>query len=264
MSARHQDELHDDNNSQRDYTPAEVIDWIRVWLTQPNRERSKFTDILLVILTLLVAVAGFWSAFIFQGQLTEARNLSKRQFSPYLLYEGGKAELIEGGRSLKVSVQVKNFGQTPAYSATHWLTAQVMDRLSDPFSYFDYRRPSNIVFRDTAIQGVTDVGPGQSVCIRRIFPLSQGAVGKVIYVWGDVKYADQSRKCQLEAFVLQGAGPIPGGASSSLADIMPWASDAMNPASCSETGKAKPPWPEKPGRPEDEAGTTVFQGTCPE
>lgn len=49
-----------------------VISWLQNWRAVP-RERSKAADWAVVILTVLLAIAAFWSAFLFQGQLTEAR-----------------------------------------------------------------------------------------------------------------------------------------------------------------------------------------------
>lgn len=61
-----QDEAADSDNSP---TPAEVLDWIRVWLTHPNRDRSKFSDIAIVVLTVVIAAFAGWSAWIFEANL---------------------------------------------------------------------------------------------------------------------------------------------------------------------------------------------------
>ncbi len=49
-----------------------VIAWLRTYWEKP-REKSKRTDVTTVILTALIAVASFWSAWIFQGQLNTSR-----------------------------------------------------------------------------------------------------------------------------------------------------------------------------------------------
>jgi hypothetical protein len=59
--------------TEENYTPADFIEWVRAWLTQANRDRSKFSDIAMVVLTVFIVIAAFWSACIFQGQLNEAR-----------------------------------------------------------------------------------------------------------------------------------------------------------------------------------------------
>jgi hypothetical protein len=51
--------------------PRSIIRWFRGF--HLHREKPKITDYLTVGLTLVVAFAAFWSAFIFQGQLSVAR-----------------------------------------------------------------------------------------------------------------------------------------------------------------------------------------------
>jgi hypothetical protein len=252
-----------DQSGEHNYTPADLVEWLRIWLTDPNRERSKFVDIGMLALTFIIAVAALVSAWIFQGQLTEARNITKRQFSPYLLYEGGKVAIAKDGSSYTVSIQVKNFGQTPAYSVTHWVTAQAMSHLPDPFAHFDPRQ-GNVVFAETENQNaVSDIGPGQSICIQKTFPGSHLSGDDVVYVWGDVKYGNQFHRCQFDAFVLQATGPIANGQELKLANIMPWASDAIDPDNCSEQGKAKLPWREEAGQLSAGPTSLSFQGVCP-
>ncbi len=41
----------EDPTAEHNYTRAEIIEWFHLWLTQPNRERSKFTVIVMVVLT---------------------------------------------------------------------------------------------------------------------------------------------------------------------------------------------------------------------
>lgn len=57
-------------------TPSAVLEAALIWLRSfwnAPRQKSKWTEIVTVVLTLGIAVAAFWSAFIFQGQLKEAR-----------------------------------------------------------------------------------------------------------------------------------------------------------------------------------------------
>jgi hypothetical protein len=107
----------------RDYsdnppTPNEMLEWVHTWLTQPNRERSKFTDIALVILTLIIAGAALWSAFIFQGQLDVARDVAVASERAWIgLDVPVTLEVIapHGARvSIKGRYSVKNFGRGPA------------------------------------------------------------------------------------------------------------------------------------------------------
>jgi hypothetical protein len=75
MTQEQEIEQTEDKNdgTEQNYTPADVVEWVRIWLTHPHRDRSKFTDIVMVVLTVLIFAAAFWSALIFDGQLSEAR-----------------------------------------------------------------------------------------------------------------------------------------------------------------------------------------------
>jgi len=53
-----------------------IVYWLRHWWDSP-REKSKAADWVMVALTVLIALAAFWSARIFQRQLTEARNATE-------------------------------------------------------------------------------------------------------------------------------------------------------------------------------------------
>ena len=232
-----------------------------------HREKPKVTDWLTVGLSLFVALAAIVSAWVFQGQLTEARKLtafseeiSKRQFSPYLFYDNGKVNVSKDGRKYIVSIQVKNSGQTPAYSATHWFTAEELSRLSDPFAFFRWDNPNPIVFRKHERQNVADIGPGQSLCIKAEFPLVGSLTDDTIYVWGDVKYRDQFGQCQAEVFVLQTTIPS-NGSSLQLAAVMPYAENPAEIKKCSKTESAELRWKEEPRRP-NETQSRAFQGAC--
>ena len=61
----------DENNNpilQDEFTAA-VVHWLRHWWDAP-REKAKWTDVALVLLTITIAIAAFWSAYVFVGQLT--------------------------------------------------------------------------------------------------------------------------------------------------------------------------------------------------
>jgi hypothetical protein len=78
------DSQHDSNNEDNPPSPVEfaaavrdaVINWLQGYWNEP-REKSRRSEIAMIILTLLIAVAAFWSACIFQEQL----NIARRQFS---------------------------------------------------------------------------------------------------------------------------------------------------------------------------------------
>ncbi len=68
-------------------TPSEFISaiyqWLLHWWDVP-REKSKAADWAVAALTILIAVAAFWSAFIFQKQLEEARRQTEISERPWL------------------------------------------------------------------------------------------------------------------------------------------------------------------------------------
>jgi hypothetical protein len=83
-----------------------------------NREKAKVTDWLVVALSLGVAGAAFWSAWIFQGQLTEARRATEIQERPWLSVEvtseNGLVFANATQAVLKLKLSVKNVGHSIA------------------------------------------------------------------------------------------------------------------------------------------------------
>jgi hypothetical protein len=100
----------------QDYTPTEAIEWLRIWLTQPNRERSKFSDIAMVALTVLVAIAAFWSVYVFQGQLTEAHRATNLSSESFRTDERAWVEIqpIATSPTFRYQLYPKNIGKTAA------------------------------------------------------------------------------------------------------------------------------------------------------
>lgn len=84
------------------------------------RMKAKWTDGATVILTFLIAVAALWSAWIFQGQLSEARRATDVQARPWISVEdvsiSGGEDLIVGEKVIMttVAVAIKNIGHSPA------------------------------------------------------------------------------------------------------------------------------------------------------
>lgn len=226
------------------------------------RQKSKWTDIATVILTFAILVTAIVSGFIFYGQLVESRNLTKRQFRAYLLYESGRVDISKDEKTYTVYIEVKNSGQGPAFTVTHWFNAKAMDRLPDPFESFSLAK-SKFQVEDTGRES-TDVGSGQSMCITRQFPVAHTELSgpnTVIYVWGIVKFRDQFQRAQMEAFALQSTSRIMNGKSLKLATVVHHTNDQDNPFYKGKE-KAEGPWPEvsqSPAPPQ----SVIFQGTCP-
>jgi hypothetical protein len=229
------------------------------------RRDTTFTDWIIALFTVVIAGVAYFQYTEMQDQLKTMQDTMKFQLSPYLMYEDGRVDVSKDGRSFTISIKVKNFGQTPAYSVTHWVTAEARRHFPDPFEHFDPRRKDPVHFTETDnFNSVADVGPGQSICIQKErFPVSSLSGDDVIYVWGHVKYASQFRgDCRYCGFVLQGIvspGPIVNGDKLKLTNILPW----TGPEKCSERRKAESPWPEEPSQPSAEPKSVVSQGDCP-
>jgi hypothetical protein len=77
-------------------SPADVCAAVCRWLDHywdVKREKAKWTDIAMVVLTLLVAVAAFVSALIFQGQLSESRKATVAATQNFMLDERAWVEI---------------------------------------------------------------------------------------------------------------------------------------------------------------------------
>jgi len=139
-------------------------------------------------------------------QVDTSIKANRAEFRAYLLYDGGKVVISPDGKSYTAYVSLKNFGQTPAYNTTHWINSIKMNQPQEPFSV-----AWNEGMRDTGRWPTVDVGSNQSICVSEAFPANGSLDGKVLYVWGVVKYRDRYTKCQLEMFEVRTNGTIKNG-----------------------------------------------------
>jgi len=191
-----------------------------------------------------------------QGQRTDTFALSQRQLRAYILFSDGRVDISPDGK-LTAYVQLKNFGQTPAYWVTHWFTAQRDPRPGRqyPQHWYDY----GFKWQDTGDDSV-DLGSGQSVCIVRPFDVTNAPTRDMdTYIWGQVKYKDQFGRCQSVAFVLHTSGEAQRGKSMPLVMAQHWATDPQDECN-KETSKTKVPWLEGPRDIRDDS--EIFLGEC--
>ena len=108
-------------------TPSEmlrvVVGWMKGYWNAP-REKSKWTEILTAVLTFCIAVAAIWSAWIFQGQLTEARrttSLTRQQLEasirPWIAVDFeiiGPITFDANGVVIPFATRLRNVGHSPA------------------------------------------------------------------------------------------------------------------------------------------------------
>jgi hypothetical protein len=98
--------------------PRCIVRWFRGF--HLNREKSKVTDWATAVLTLGVAIAAFWSAWIFQGQLTETRNDAVTDQRAWLGIQTQKlsTHAIDQGKGLinidHIVIPALNSGKSPA------------------------------------------------------------------------------------------------------------------------------------------------------
>ncbi len=114
-----------DNPFARSKIPGAIVYWLHHYWDAP-REKSKRTDTIMVLLTFAIAVAAFWSACIFQRQLTVARDTMDAQTRPWV--GNGKIEIkntmflvypdnpmqARTQFDFEINVPLKNTGNSPA------------------------------------------------------------------------------------------------------------------------------------------------------
>jgi len=121
------------NDGDREPTPGEVLMLVGKWLRHRlgiAADKPKWTDVYTAFLTLLIAAAGFWSAWVFQGQLTEARKTTRVSIESFRVDERAWIEIQPIQPTLKslasnlfgalftYNIFPKNVGKTAAYDIT--------------------------------------------------------------------------------------------------------------------------------------------------
>jgi hypothetical protein len=109
-------------NEKEPPTPVEfvaaVTHWLRHWWEAP-REKSKAADWMLVVLTVLIAGAAFWSAFIFRNQLHDTSEAFRIDERAWVGLEPIKAIPVAArtkkiGAAFNYPIYIRNFGKTVA------------------------------------------------------------------------------------------------------------------------------------------------------
>ena len=95
-----------------------ILSWLHHYWDAP-REKSKWTDVSLVVLTLLIAAAAFWSAHIFQYQVSESSESFRTDERAWVEIEPIKPVLIAQenatfGATFTCDIYPKNVGKTVA------------------------------------------------------------------------------------------------------------------------------------------------------
>jgi hypothetical protein len=154
MQSDSQDEPQIPEQSSREPSPSDVWAALCAWLAlhlEVSHDKPKWTDVVMVILTVAVALAAFWSAYLFQGQLTVLRRQFEATDRPWIKVEvsanteyvpgafigGPLAFDADGTAHLTWKYTVKNIGRSVA-SAVH-----IREKLlaTSPF-YPDFKFPN--------------------------------------------------------------------------------------------------------------------------
>ena len=166
-----------------------------------DREKTKWTDVAMVILTAFIAGAALWSAWIFQGQLNEAGKQTaavERQMRQEQRAWVGIIDLtdikVRVGEYPSFTVVVVNNGKTPALHVHAETTARSIPQ----WQKIAFEYPPRVgVQSDTAIQPnaqvfLKDVGAA-AYGDQKITQLQfdAGRSGKMIaYIYGRMDYLD--------------------------------------------------------------------------
>jgi hypothetical protein len=190
--------------------------------------RLKITDTLVAAFTALLffATVALWLST--RNLVRGADKTSKQQLRAYLLPDKAivpRTDLVP----TTIEINIKNFGQTPAYNVTSWLRTELV-------AADQVETDELFLFQETTKASI-DVGPGGFLRLHR--PVSVTLVdelieGKVLVAWGSIKYRDIFRRCQFTTFRLQSRWPMgPNGIEMIGAGR---GNSASDPASEEETG----------------------------
>lgn len=110
--------------------------WLRHWWDAP-RENSKWADIAMVVLTVLIAIAAFESARIFQRQLTLMHDA-------FLADQRAWVSVDVGEKTGTFAVTMRNSGKTPAINVTEATAFSGGPRMAAPEGDFSHNSSSAV------------------------------------------------------------------------------------------------------------------------
>jgi hypothetical protein len=166
---------------------------------QQHRDWFDYGHGLVLALTFLAALAAAIftarQAYLANKQLTAARDAlkvseetAKRQLRAYMFFVSASITPDAGNPSYYIaSIDIKNWGQTPAYNVYSWINAAVIE----------YPLRSNLVMANPGDEN-SDVGPGAGFRMEQVIQptlsdqdlLDIRSGRKQIYVWGTIRYTD--------------------------------------------------------------------------
>lgn len=142
----------------------------------------------LVAVTFLLACFGFW-------QIMVSRSTAKRQLRAYVFVHNGEVRLANIGASqtsgYKLSIELKNFGCTPARGYPIWVDNVIRNIDELPFTdspKIGKQSPPTIIWptASATIDFATPFEDGELEAIR--------VATKAIFIWGQCSYMDVFKK----------------------------------------------------------------------
>lgn len=112
-----QDKAHDVSNPME---PNAILTSFIRWLSSPNREKAKWTDIVMVGLTIILAV-------IFYCQFYEIHRATTLDERAWMAVDGLGVQLEEG-KPFLATIVIKNFGKTSAKNVTLQVSTQLVKK----------------------------------------------------------------------------------------------------------------------------------------
>jgi hypothetical protein len=179
-----------------EYTPTEVLEWFRVWLIHPTRERSKFTDVVMAVLTLLIAGSAIYSAWVFQAQLTETRItfhidqrawLGPTEALPPQFTENGQPVYIKAEEQSVFQVFLANSGKTPAKNIDQQVSFRTLPAVV-PFSPKYPTGPERIGVIQPGSKFRWATSPTEKANETQVGTYRSGA--NILYFFGEITYDD--------------------------------------------------------------------------
>jgi hypothetical protein len=159
-----------------------------------------------LLLNFAIAVGAIGAAAIAWLAFNDAQVQARRQYRAYIFYNENAIELLPADAKYRVTMTLKNRGQTTAYSVTYWWAARVLPVVGGP------RRQYDVAFKETG-RASFDIDPQgewpidsleEPVSAAELEAVREGT--KAVYIWGVVKYRDAFMRCQLVNFLVRG-GP---------------------------------------------------------
>jgi hypothetical protein len=155
--------------------------WNERWLT--------YSTMWLGGVTTALALFTYWLWGATRKLVVGSEQTAQKQLRAYISMVGGSITLQNNAMFIRIYIQVKNSGQTPAYKVSTWVTHQIRDLPQFDPSFTEAQPPEQR-------GGRSIVGPQMPIDLlidHPITPEEREGINngiKRIYVWGQIDYTD--------------------------------------------------------------------------